>query len=88
MQLLYHKLDSILDILKGQCLYFRTATFLTEYCHKGHVRQFDDDLTKVYNQKPLYEDFNLGLFSEDRKAEFERHKVLPQYSPKKSDLSK
>ena len=85
---LYHRLDSILDILNGQCLYFRTITFLTEYCHKAHVRQFDDDVTKIYNQKPLYEDFNLGMFGAERRAAFDRHKVVPQYAPKRSDLAK
>ena len=62
-QTLYYRLDRILDILSSKCVYFRTITFITEYCHKLHIRQYDDDHTKMYNQKPNYEDFNLGVFS-------------------------
>jgi hypothetical protein len=82
---LYYQLDKILDIVKGKCLYFRTVTFLTEYCHKLHVRQFDDDFTKFYNQKPTYEDFNLGLFSEERRAVYLKNKLTADLAPKLTD---
>lgn len=45
------RLDKILDLLEGQCLYYETSTFIYEYCHKEHVRQFDSVFTKAYNIK-------------------------------------
>lgn len=57
------RLDKILDILKGQCLYYETITFIYEFCHKEHVRQFDTAFTKAYNIKPEFEDISMGLFN-------------------------
>ena len=51
------------------------------------MRQYDDDMTKFYNQKPNYEDFNLGVFFEDQKKIFEQGRTSPQVLPTKYDLA-
>lgn len=50
-------------MLNGQCLYYDTDTFVYQYCHKEHVRQFDSEYTKLLNAKAEYEDISMGLFN-------------------------
>ena len=75
--LLMFRLDRILDKLNGLCAYYTTSTFITEYCHKEHVRQYDNDYTKLYNQKQIYEDFNLGVFHDEDSDLLKRTKLTP-----------
>lgn len=51
---LNYRIEKVLSGLAGICLYFRTNTFLTEYCHKEHVRQYDDDYTRGIHRKTEY----------------------------------
>lgn len=60
---LARRLDQLLDILNGQCLHYSTSTFIYEYCHKEHVRQFDSIYTKHNNAKTEFEDISMGLFN-------------------------
>lgn len=79
--------------MTGLCVYYRTTTFLTEYCHLEHVRQYDDDYTKYYNQKPAYEDFNLGKFQDalgiavNPEQQPTKEEPVPNLPPKLSDFS-
>lgn len=57
------RIDKILDILNGRCLYYSTSTFVYEYCHKEHVRQFDTAFTKANNAKPEFEDISMGVYN-------------------------
>lgn len=90
--LLNYRLERILSGLAGICVYFRTNTFLTEYCHKEHVRQYDDEYTKAMNQKKEYEDFNLGEFTVERLLDRgtkpkEQPNKKPDLPPEPSDFS-
>jgi hypothetical protein len=60
------RVDKVLDLLKGECLYYATKTFIYEYCHKEHVRQFDTAETKYHNAKTEFEDISMGLFDPDK----------------------
>ena len=52
-----------------------------------YVRQYDEEYTKVYNQKQGYEDFNLGLFSELRREVIEGVQLGPGELPRDSDFT-
>lgn len=57
------RVDLILDLVQGICLYYSTYTFIYEYCHKEHVRQFDNLVTKTQNHKPHFEDISMGVYN-------------------------
>ena len=38
---LVKRVDKVLDLLSGHCTYYQSDTFIYEYCHKKHIRQFD-----------------------------------------------
>lgn len=63
---LIRQIDKVLDILNGQCLYYTTNTFIYEYCHKEHVRQFDTAYTKSMNVKLEFEDISMGVYNPEQ----------------------
>lgn len=72
---LVKRVDKVLDYLSGLCIYYHSDTFIYEYCHKQHIRQFDSEITKFINSKPFFEDISMGLYNPQKREAHSEYKT-------------